>query len=216
MGTLETFGQRQQYLLQLLLQHRSGLTVDKLALDLEISRNAVNQHLASLENGGYVKNALLTSTGGRPGKIYSLTESGLELFPRHYSLVSQLLIEWIIDNYGVEELDKCLKTLGQQLANQLKSQLPANGSSEDKIQQVIRIMQDLGYAAQAELSPVGSTDIVARNCVFHQLASKNDAVCQLDLSLLSTLLDAEIDHKECMVKGGLCCRFGIKKFTSTH
>ena len=52
-------------------------------------------------------------------------------------------------------------------------------------------------------------EIVASNCVLHKLAEDSEDMCQLDLSLLSSLLDSEIEHRECMVRGGLCCRFGI-------
>jgi len=95
---------------------------------------------------------MLSSTGGRPSKVYKLSSRGQELFPRHYALFSNLLINWIKQNLGEE-------------------------------------------------------DIVAKNCVFHKLASECDEVCLFDISLMTSLLDSKIDHKECMVKGGDACRF---------
>jgi len=214
MSAIETFSQRQQTLLELLLQHRSGLAVDKLAQALGISRNAVNQHLSSLENSGFVENSALSSTGGRPSKLYSLTENGLELFPRHYALISNLLIEIIKEKFGLPELNSLLNELGQQLAQQFKARLSGQDSLEVRIGEVAQIMQELGYSAQVESSTEAHPEIVASNCVFHQLAIKSDEVCKLDLSLLSTLLDAEIDHKDCIVKGGQYCRFAIGKKNS--
>ncbi|HBV21336.1 MAG TPA: transcriptional regulator, partial [Nitrosomonas sp.] len=87
MSAILSLGERQQSLLTVLLHHRNGLTVDELASMLEISRNAVNQHLTNLSGSGFIQSTLLNSTGGRPGKIYSLTPVGLELFPRHYSFL---------------------------------------------------------------------------------------------------------------------------------
>jgi predicted ArsR family transcriptional regulator len=45
------FGQRQRELLEKLLHRKSGLTIDELAKELGITRNAVQQHALSLEKG---------------------------------------------------------------------------------------------------------------------------------------------------------------------
>jgi len=78
---LNAIGERQQSLLKLLLVNQAGMTVDKLSQALDISRNAVTQHLANLEGLGFVQNTIQASTGGRPSKRYTLTSSGKEIFP---------------------------------------------------------------------------------------------------------------------------------------
>ena len=82
---LNGFGQRQQELLEMLLFNKSGLTIDDLASQLGISRNAVQQHGAALENGGYLDKGQLTVTRGRPSQSYVLSRKGVELFPKKYS-----------------------------------------------------------------------------------------------------------------------------------
>jgi predicted ArsR family transcriptional regulator len=187
------------------------MTVDGLSSELAISRNAVNQHISSLENNGFIENSSMTSTGGRPSKIYTLTANGLELFPKHYALFSNLLIHWIKDKIGQKELKKCLSELGKQVSQEFKSRVQKHKKMADKINEAAVIMHELGYEARAETSLKKSPEIIANNCVFHQLADECNEVCELDLTLLSILLDAKITHKECMVKGGNCCRFGITK-----
>jgi DeoR family transcriptional regulator, suf operon transcriptional repressor len=211
MSALITFGQRQQLLLKALLHKREGMTVDELSLQLEISRNAVNQHISSLENNGFLENSSMTSTGGRPSKIYTLTTNGLELFPKHYALFSNLLIHWIKDKIGQDELKSCLSELGKQVAQEFKVRVQEHKILPDKISEVAMIMHELGYEARVETPLKKNPEIIANNCVFHQLADECNEVCELDLTLLSTLLDTKIIHKECMVKGGSCCRFEITK-----
>jgi hypothetical protein len=36
-------------------------------------------------------------------------------------------------------------------------------------------------------------------------------VCDFDLALLSSLLNSEIEHVECMLRGGVACRFRVLK-----
>ena len=211
MNELSLFGQSQQSLLKALLHHRSGLTVDDLTRELSISRNAVTQHLVSLGNSGYLKNSSLCGTRGRPSRVYTLTDSGHDLFPKHYALFSNLLIRMMRQKLGNEEFKACLSELGEQLANDYKSRVREKGSLTGKISDVTDIMYELGYEAHVEQGSENTPEIVADNCVFHQLAEECEDVCELDLSLMSKLLDAEIVHKECMVDGGECCRFGFSQ-----
>ena len=90
---LETLGERQQQLLLLLLNNKAGLTVDALSAQLQITRNAVRQHLAALERDGLVTRGDTKPSGGRPEQLYLLSDRGGELFPRRYSWFSEQLIE---------------------------------------------------------------------------------------------------------------------------
>jgi predicted ArsR family transcriptional regulator len=207
MSTLSTLGQRQQDLLHSLLHHREGLTVEELTHALNISRNAVNQHLNSLDRIGFIAKAALTSTGGRPSKVYSLSSKGMELFPRHYALFSNLLIHWIKQKLSEKDLRECMLELGGQVADEFKLRVQRRGSRSGKLAEVASIMQELGYEAHVETNSEDTEEIIANNCVFHKLASDCDEVCLLDTSLISKLLEAKINHSECMVKGGQCCRF---------
>ena len=66
MSAIQTFSFRHQALLTSLLNNRAGLSVDQLAKELGISRNATNQHLSGLTNLGLIEHSLRPSSGGRP------------------------------------------------------------------------------------------------------------------------------------------------------
>lgn len=209
MSGLPNLGLRQQQLLKALLHNPKGLSMDQLAQELSISRNAVNQHLVSLEKLHYVEGVLQPSTGGRPGRVYVLTAAGQELFPRHYSLFSRLLLRLVQQKIGEEALKACLSELGEQLSAEYRMRVQRKGSWEQQVEEVKQIMSELGYETETELQQNRANEIVASNCVFHELASECKEVCDLDISLISNLLNARVEHKECMVRGGQCCRFDI-------
>lgn len=211
MHPLSIIGQRQQALLRALLYKKTGLTVEELSQQLSISRNAVNQHLTALDANGYITSASLTYTGGRPSRVYILTDVGRELFPRHYSLLANLMVNWVKQNLGDDKLESCLSELGEQVAVQFKDRVDQHTSLTDAAAEVADIMKELGYeAASNDIAP-DTVEIVANNCIFHKLAENTNKVCDLDITLMSTLLKSPVEHKECMVKGGQCCRFTIKK-----
>ena len=91
---LEAFGGRQRDLLTLLLNNKKGLTIDRMAAALNITRNAVREHVSALERDRLVAPAAFTVTGGRPGRVYALTDRGLALFPKHYDTDLSPREEW--------------------------------------------------------------------------------------------------------------------------
>lgn len=209
MTSLLNFSSRQQALLRLLLKNPGGSSIDEMAADLSISRNATIQHLSSLSNQGLIDNNLRPSKGGRPTKNFRLSESGKELFPRQYDLFARMLTDWIRQKHGDNYLLQSLHEMGEELASHYRDRVESLNSLPLKISETTSILNELGYEAETTTTDDGASDIIARNCVFQQLTRHCKPVCELDLSLVGTLLDARIDHQECLIDGDPCCRFGI-------
>lgn len=207
---LAVLGARQQELLKHLQLNKRGLSVDELSRRLEITRNAIRQHLAALENAGFVTQNLTRPTGGRPEQLYILTETGGEIFPRHYNWFAQLMVESIKQESGAEALRENLNTMGTNVAKKLIAQHSALGSQQQKLEKLTEIMNQLGYSTRSVGIIDGAPIVEADNCIFHDIAVKNPEVCQFDLALLSTFTNSTINHQECMATGGHVCRF---KFT---
>lgn len=207
---LEILGGRQEALLRQLLRKKSGLTVDEIAEQLQITRNAVRQHLAALESDGLVAPGATRPSGGRPQQLYVLTDKGKELFPRHYSWFAQLVIEGIKREHGAGGLSERLSSTGAEIAKQLRAQRPGLNTHAQKVEGLTALMEELGYDARSMSGADGAPAIEADNCVFHELAFKNPEICHFDLALMGAFTDSTVDHQECMARGGNVCRF---KFT---
>ncbi len=208
----EQFESRQHQVLSLLQQQKSGLTIEDLVQQLEISRTAVNQHMVSLERDGSIKkSAQQKSTGGRPGWTYQITDEGINRLPKQYSWFSELLLDTLKEELGPEKLEAYIQKVAHSLIPQLRGQLKGKDTS-DHIRQVAELLQSLGYQAQAEEAP-SKTELpvlTAHNCVYHDLANKHPEVCAFDIALLEQLVDRKVDHQDCMAKGGNVCRFAFK------
>ena len=204
---LETLGSRQQQLLHCLLQHKAGLTAEELVKALAITRTAVTQHLAALERDDFVVKADMQRTAGRPSRAYVLTPKGINLFPKQYSWFSALLLESLKTELGSAGLSRYLRAMGRNLAVQLRTQLRSADQGK-RVGELAQLMNQYGYEASTA-SPVKQQlpVIEAKNCVYHDLAKQYPEVCEFDLGLLSETMQAEVDHQECMVRGGGVCRF---------
>jgi predicted ArsR family transcriptional regulator len=204
---LDVLSIRQRELLNFLLKNKSGATVDGLSQRLQITRNAVRQHLAALENDGLVHKALTRPSGGRPEQLYVLTDKGHEFFPRQYSWFAQLLLESIEQEPGTVVVGDRLIAMGSKVGKQLRSQYPDLKAREEKVKKLSEVMEKIGYSTKMPTAESSDTVIEADNCVFHNLAIKDPDICKFDLALLSTFTESNVDHQECMAKGGNVCRF---------
>jgi predicted ArsR family transcriptional regulator len=200
---LQGLGRTQQDLLNALLHKAGGMSIDELAEHLAVTRTAIRQHLAALERDGLVARGETRPTGRRPEQLYQLTDHAREQFPRQYQLLASALIDEVADIIGPEALATLMRNLGRKLALDREQQVV----DETKI---VQHMNQAGYEAEVFFRSSGDQEIVAHNCVFHRLAAAHPVVCELDLALIGALGGAEVEHSECMVRGGNVCRFKLR------
>ena len=200
---LQGLGRTQQDLLNALLHQAGGMSIDELAEHLAVTRTAIRQHLAALERDGLVLRGETRPTGRRPEQLYRLTDHAREQFPRQYQLLASALIDEVADIIGPEALATLMRNLGRKLALDREQQVV----DETKI---VQHMNQAGYEAEVFFRSSGDQEIVAHNCVFHRLAAAHPVVCELDLALIGALGGAEVEHTECMVRGGNVCRFKLR------
>jgi predicted ArsR family transcriptional regulator len=201
-------GNSQQEVLNHLLYHKAGATLDELVAAVGLSRTAINQHLGALEAQGYVRKGAPRKTGGRPQNVFLLTEAGTELFPRQYSWFSRLLLETLRQQIGEEKVAQYMYDLGVKLSADLIPRLVGKNRTE-RIEEIVKIMNETGFIART-LAQTGSEKlprVECKNCVYHGLSKDYPEVCRFDIGFLSGLMGAEVEHQACMQRGADSCRF---------
>lgn len=204
----------QQRLLSELLDCRSGLTIDELAARLSVSRSAVKQHLVGLESSGQVASHAARKTGGRPGNLYVLTDAGIDLFPKNYSWFSRVLFETLRARIGAEGLGDYMHELGVDMSAAAIPRLVGKTRIE-RIVEIVRIMNETGFVARVIESeqPGGLPRVECKNCVYHDLSKDYEEVCRFDIGFLTGLSGTQVEHQECMQRGGTACRFKFQPLT---
>jgi predicted ArsR family transcriptional regulator len=200
-------GSRQRQILELLLANKEGLYIDEIARQLSISRNAVQQHIVTLEADGYLQMGELNKTAGRPVRRYVLTEAGINSFPKQYAWFSQLMLMELKNEIGSEAFLRYMQKLGENLSQRYVHRFIGK-SADERRAELLNIMDELGFKTDnnPDTSRQEQTTIKAYNCIFHDLAQKHNEICQFDIALMSSLLEKEVDLTECMAKGsGACC-----------
>jgi DeoR family transcriptional regulator, suf operon transcriptional repressor len=204
-------GESRQQVLAQLIEHKSGSTVDEVIASVGLSRTAVNQHLMVLEREGYVRRAASRKTGGRPGRLYVLTEEGTNLFPKKYAWFSRLLIQTLRDELGEEKLARYMYDLGVKMSADLIPRLVGKNRVE-RVDEIVKIMNETGFRAKTVASERGEKipRVQCTNCVYHDLSKDYPEVCRFDIGFLSGLMGADVEHQACMQRGNEACRFRFK------
>jgi DeoR family suf operon transcriptional repressor len=206
-GTQDT----QQRLLSQLLECKTGLTVDELTVRLDISRTAVKQHLAALEAAGYVTSSSSRKTGGRPSRVYVLTDAGVDNFPKKYSWFSRVLFESLRAKIGADDFAQFMFDLGVEMSASAIPRLVGRTRLE-RVAEIVKIMNETGFVARTISPEEGDAlpRIECKNCVYHDLSKEYTEVCRFDIGFISGLMGSEVEHQECMQRGGQACRFRLK------
>ena len=207
----EIFGERRKRLLRHLSRTRAGATVQELVQVLDVTRTAVRQHIAALIRDGLVAPSAQIPSGGRPRRLFALTDSGRAAFPRHFSWFGELLVEAVANEPHAARLPMRLRRIAAAVVAQSRPGAPGDGLPS--VEKLAKRMDQLGYDARASLDAEGRPAIEASNCIFHDLAMKHPEVCQFDLALLSSYAGGRVELHECMARGGRVCRF---KMDSMH
>jgi predicted ArsR family transcriptional regulator len=203
-SVLDQCGPTQRRLLEALLHEPEGLSVAALTEVLGITPNAVRQHLTALEEDGLVAYRLAPIGRGRPQHLYHLSQRGQEVFPRRYRELAETLLLELGAQLGEGALEAAMLKMGCRTGQGAAGQALSAAATA-------REMTQLGYQAKAGAGEGGEEEIIARNCVFHRLAEKYPAVCQFDIGFLEAATGRQVEHRECMLRGGQCCRFGLQR-----
>src|SRR5690348_2382555 len=101
---METLSEKQRLILDFLLDFPAGKSLAELALHMGVTKTAAKEHVLKLLDKGFLQFSDVSGSVGRPKRRYFLTESGQEAFPRQYSWLSNILLEYLSKNLGGTEV----------------------------------------------------------------------------------------------------------------
>ena len=200
-------GRSRDRILEILLKADEPVSVQALGSMLGVSRNAAHQQVTALEREGLIERASAIRTKGRPSQGYRLSSAGRATFPRQYALLARQLLGELARHLPPDQLRATMQRIGISLADGLRPAV--DSASPEAIRRIAELMRELGYESKAVESSDG-VEIEAHNCVFHDLATADPGICEVDLTLLRSLSGKTVEHRRCMALGERSCRFAFK------
>jgi len=210
---------------QFLLEHQDEpVTVLNVAEEFDIHPNVARLHLSKLEEINMVTSHFeRTGKGGRPSKLYLLSDNVIELnFPhRDYKMLSSIAIETLVNlgNVGIQALYDTGKKYGQQIIE--KSTQNVSSLTDLTIDQKIALLEDaatiLGMYPQFHYDEqTKSITFHINNCPFKEVTAHNQSmVCHMHHSFIKGMFnelftDIELIELENMFDGCANCKYVAK------
>lgn len=204
-------GNTKELILNLLLG--GSKTAGEIANKLKIQKSAIRTHLESLQKEQSVRSYFKIERLGRPTRVYELTESGRELFPRRYDLILSLVLQEIESTKGHEYMKKMMESIADKMAYDIREKIKKNPSSfEESIRILNSVSNEMGFMSsfhkEADNNGSSSTySIISRNCIVHKAAIRHqDAIChgfhdRIIQKSLDGKINAKVQLKECIALG---------------
>lgn len=181
-----------QYILDI-IREKNQATVDELVGDLEKRRGTsitaitVRYHLNKLLKDQLIMTAELKhhDSPGRPQHVYSLTEAALDHFPSNYQPLVAHLLEQLTLSLSNTQINVLFESVADRMA--ADAAIPFS-SFVERLNYVVSYLNDHGYNANWEQCENGFI-LNTTNCPYHHLSGDNRMLCEMDMRLVSSLLE---------------------------
>jgi predicted ArsR family transcriptional regulator len=204
--------ENQKKIMEYLMDHPEGATLEELSAHLGITNTATKEHVVKVQNLGLLTFTDAKGSVGRPKRRYLLSSEGHEAFPKQYSWLSNVLLELLAEDLGEETVARLMSDLGKKVAGSLKPQFEKIQTSAELLALITKTLNDLGYRAVLKQSDIRKGAILeATHCVYHSVAKQHSALCGFDISFLENASGMNVQMESCIAKGDSACRFCLKK-----
>lgn len=195
-----------------LLKRRPGSTAPVLAEALEVTGNAVRQHLDSLSEAGLVESRVRAATGpGRPPLGWHLTPAAGPLFPDSHAELSVALLDAIGSELGAEALDRVVAARVAAQESSYRAEMPTGGGLRTQVEALARRRSAEGYEADV-LDDDGDLLLVERHCPIGAAARSCAGLCSGELELFRRIMgdDVTVERSAHVLAGDPTCAYRIR------
>ena len=190
-----------QTILAILRRHGQA-TVDELTKELALAPATVRRHLDILGRDGHVSVTQQRRRTGRPHYVFSLTEAGEALFPKHYVRITNRLIDEIValtpsETAGRDGRDLAglvFEKMAQRLAQRVGPRIHG-GSLGERVRAATEALAEEGIAFEVEEAADGYL-LVGHGCPCPRVVEGGGHICAHDQGLLTLLLGTDVTCAE--------------------
>ncbi len=190
------------------LKRAYRLTAKDLATKLDVSLNAVRNHLKELEAEGLVEYERQNQGVGAPAFAYRLSQVGEALFPRRYEATLTELLDYVVAREGRATAVAVLEARYDALSRRLQQEL-AGATPAQRMAAVTRLLSEEGYMAEGTTFADTGT-LIEHNCAIQAVAQRFPEICAAEARFLAAALGAEVDRQGHILSGCSACEYRVR------
>jgi DeoR family suf operon transcriptional repressor len=196
---------RERIMQSLLASPRSS--INELAESVGINGISVRHHLSSLQADGLVAYEEERHGVGRPRLVYFLTEKALEKFPMRYLSLTNRLLDQMRESLPQQVIDKLFKQMATRLLASYTNKIHSL-TIHEKLDLIKELLGQEGFSVDWEQQ--GNQIFINEiTCPYYHVSKSHPEVCQIDQTLISTVLSIPVEKINCVLYGDSHCTYVI-------
>lgn len=177
----------------LLLKTKGPQTAARMAERLGVTTMAVRQHLAALQEEGFVDYVDERRKVGRPARVWRLTSKANERFPDRHAELAVGMLQAVKGAFGESGLERLITTTTKQQIEDYRARMPGPGSTlEQRVAALAKIRRDEGYMAEWRRLRDGTIEFLQNHCAIDSAARFSGMLCGGELALFRAVLGDEV------------------------
>lgn len=186
--------------------HRLGAaTIQQICDATGVTATAVRQRLVRLEGKGLVARKAVREGRGRPHHVYELTTAALRSLGDNYSDLALILWKELMQIEEPEVRERVMNRIKVALSRRYGTQMQ-NRSPLQRFLELKAALCERGFSV--EVDDNGKLPVLREsNCPYHELASQDSSICELEQSVFEEVLGMKIERTQCCMDGHHSCEF---------
>lgn len=190
------------------LRRRHSASAVELAAELDLSPNAIRQHLAGLQREGLVSERAVRRGKTKPTYEFSLTSDGERLFPQRYDVLLNAVLREVRAIGGDDAVLQIFERMGRRSAEKMAART-AELQGEARVGALVDLLREHGV--EADYNAEGKTYVISEhNCPYAQTVKEHPQVCSVIHTVLGDLFPEGSRQTDSLATGGEACRFEVK------
>ena len=198
---------------RILFQLKTRGPAETLALAgaLDISRQAVLQHLERLVAGGLVDHLDERRGVGRPRRVWSLTPAAQSRFPDTHAQLTLEMLEALRAEFGEAGVERMIARREQATATAYVQAMANAGGLEARVARLAEIRTAEGYMADWTSDPGGGFLLVENHCPICAAAAACQGFCRAELEVFREALGpgVNVERTDHILAGARRCAYRI-------
>lgn len=189
------------------LRARGKCSVNALAETSGVSPVSVRHHLSNLQAENLISVEVERHGVGRPRQLFSLTETGLDLFPNRYVRLTNRLLDELKESTNPETIEALFSGVATTMAEDIGRQLDGLPLSE-RLARMIELLSEEGF--EAEVEHLDRRVIIRElSCPYFRIGRKHPEVCTVDQAFIASALSLPVERISCLLHGADTCTFEV-------
>lgn len=180
-------------------------TIEDLADQLGITRNAVRSQINLLKREGIVEPLGTVPSGRRPATVYGIRAGASTLFSKAYPVVLSLLVQVLSEKLTSEQFGKTMQELGLRLAGLGPRPM---GTLKERLRKAVAFLESLGSMVDVA-EKKGKIVIKGYGCPIAGAVEADGRLCTAMAAMIGELVGLPVTER-CDRDGEPGCCFEIK------